>query len=167
MSEHDWIENAGQEGLGFTSTHLQILEDLDISNETVREKFLQDVYYDEKMWMDNASKGGDSGYDFDSKVYIGTLDLLNEEEYLVVEFEGGLPSESQVFNGHRVSEWLPAHVHFEDKNNKLILAKTEFLGTTYFYENWIMFEAPNSHKKNDDDFNLDDFFGDLGEDLDS
>ena len=93
MSEHSWLENAGEAGRAFSFTHSELLTDLDISTETTRESLIQEVFYNEKKWASFVSTSpGFDGSTLESKVSLGNVDILDPHFYLEVEFdESGNP----------------------------------------------------------------------------
>lgn len=166
MSEHDWIENAGEAGLEFTADHATLMQDLDISEGTVRESLFQNIEYNETAWSRFISKnpGFNAGAP-DVMVSLGTVDVLDPFKYLEVEFDEGGNLTDQEFQGLLVAEWIP-NMKPQD-NDTVILIDSDVLGVSYFMKSWLTFSEPSSISTTSlENIDLDEFFGSLGEDND-
>lgn len=158
MSEHSWLENAGEAGRAFSFTHSELLTDLDISTETTRESLVQEVFYNEKRWASFVSKN--PSFDdstLESRVSLGPVDILNPDLYLEVKFdESGNLSEGQEFQGTRISQWIP-NIKPEDGDTVIMIDSLDF-GVSYYMKSWLSIEAPTSRKR-PEKLDLEDFFG--------
>lgn len=168
MSEHNWIENAGEQGLEFTATHAQILEALDILPETCPETLFQDVYFDEAKWLRHATRAGAVGTvgsvgseDLEDIQFLGRIDVLSKDSYMVVNIVDGEFDPKQMFQGLPVKDWLyGVDPKATPEGETVVIIDSDTLGVGHFLESWISTEAPSQLKpKSDDGLNLEDFFG--------
>ena len=128
VSEHNWIESAGEDGLPFTGTLSSIKSELGISDETTKETLYMSLYYCSPVPLETLTDEEN-----EKGMYLGDVNTLDPDQYLEVEIRDGIADPSAFFRGKTVSAqlWDMGLRDSFTSTDPLVLMHTSLMSSTY------------------------------------